>query len=214
MEETQWWRLACQELLLSLYDEHVAFRNSAGIHNTQFANFVPSDQKKQFDILAVTNEKPALTLQAFVRQFVKHSFVRECFFGPDSNNNSSMDAAFFAHIPKAWLKKEVSKLFKCLRANNPRANYLRTSIREARRPLESSPCNAKTLPFARNVIDLKVNLGPRTKLLKWFAARKKIPTKRVVDDTLPKLYHKKINHLLIAQDANKRLLKVLGTSAK
>ena len=210
MEETQWWRLACQELLLSLYDEHAIFRNSAEIHNTQFANFVPSDQKNRFEVLAVTNEKPALSLQAFVRQFVKHSFVRECFFTSQSHNHESMYAAFYAHIPKARLKKEVSKLFKCLRANNPRANYLRNCIRNARRPLESSTYMAKTIPFSRNFIDLKVNLGPRTKLLKWFASRKKLPTKRVVNNTLPKLSHKKVDNLLNAQNTNKLSQKLLA----
>ena len=92
MEETQWWRLACQELLLSLYDEHVVLRKCAGINNAQFGKFVPSGSKNRFEILAFTKEEPALTLQAFVRQFVKHAFVRECFFVSQGHNIGSMNA--------------------------------------------------------------------------------------------------------------------------
>ena len=109
------------------------------------------------------------------------------FFGQHNVDLGSLEVAFYALIPKAWLKKEVSKLFRNLLKSNSRADYLRKSIAQARVPLETATYSAKSLPFARNFTDLKVFLGPRTKLLSWFSSRRKFTSKRVVEDTLPKL---------------------------
>ena len=121
------------------------------------------------------------------------------FFGQHNVDIGSLEVAFYALIPKAWLKKEVSKLFRNLLKSNSRADYLRKSIAQARIPLETATYSAKSLPFARNFTDLKVFLGPRTKLLSWFSSRRKFTSKRVVEDTLPKLKNKKIDQLLLAQ---------------
>ena len=210
MEESQWWRLAVKEFILDLWDEHVLLRRNASIHNSQFAYFIPLVWRKRFDDLSMVNLTARTTVQSFVRLVVKHKFIRDCFSGSRNQSDSSLTLAFHSHIPKGWLKKEVSKLFNSQTWTDSRADYLRKTVKEARACLESSTRNARNLPFARNVIDLKVNLGCRTKLLDWFASRSVLPAKRFVQVILPKLENKQVSKLLIAQQENKYLRKQLG----
>ena len=180
MEESKWWRLACQELMLDLYDEHAVLRTKASIHRNQFCIFII-----RIEIFAIQEVTPAPTLQSFIRQFVKIKVIRECFLKERNVNIGSLDAAFYTQIPKVWLKKEVSKLFRNLLKSNSLADYLRKCIEKARIPLENATCSAKSMPYARNITDLKVLLGTRTKLLTWFSSRIKIPSKRLGEETLP-----------------------------
>ena len=197
---------------MDLYDEHVILRRKASIHNTRFASFIPSEWRKRFENLGTTNETQATSVKSFVRQFVKHTFIRRCFLRPQNLGGSSSDIIFHSHIPKVWLKKEISRLFNSHSVTNNRAEYLRKTIKNIRNSLESSTHSAKNLPYARNVIDLKVNLGCRTKLLDWFVSRRKLPGKRVVEVTLPKLINKKVDKLLKAQEENKFLKRILTKS--
>ena len=79
MEESKWWHLACQELMLDLYDEHSILRKQASIHRNQFHVFIPSEWKLRFENMAINKVLPTLNLQSFIRQFVKVKVIRECF---------------------------------------------------------------------------------------------------------------------------------------
>ena len=107
MNETAWWRLACKEFILDLYDEHVILRRKASIHNTRLAAFIPSEWRKRFENLGTTNETHATSVKSFVRQFVKHTFIRRCFLRPQNLSGSSSDIIFYSHIPKVWSKREI-----------------------------------------------------------------------------------------------------------
>ena len=63
MEESKWCRLACQELMLDLYDEHAVLRTKASIHRNQFCIFIPPEWKIRLEIFAIQEVTPVPTLQ-------------------------------------------------------------------------------------------------------------------------------------------------------
>ena len=134
--------------MLDLYDEHAILRKQASNHRNQFSMFIPSDWKIGFDRLAIKKVLPAPKLQSFIRQFVKAKVIRECFLVQQNADIYSLDVSFHVLIPKAWLKKQVSKLFRNLSRSNSRADFLRKSIAQACIPLENATSTAKYLPYA------------------------------------------------------------------
>ena len=119
------------------------------------------------------------------------------------------------------MKQQVSKLFGVKRKrdmrSNPRALYLRNHIKKLREPLEVATHTGKHLPFARNITDMKTNLGARTKLLDWFAFRHKILSKHVVKRTYPQLLNKshtlKQDNIRLAKQ-NEKLKSVISLNQK
>ena len=67
MEETKWWRLACLELMLDLYDEHAILKTKASIHRNQFCMLKPSEWKIRFENFAIKKVTLTTTLQSFIR---------------------------------------------------------------------------------------------------------------------------------------------------
>ena len=57
MEETKWWRLACLELMLDLYDEHAIL----------ICMLKPSEWKIRFENFAIKKVTLTTTLQLFIR---------------------------------------------------------------------------------------------------------------------------------------------------
>ena len=166
--------------------------------------FIPTEWVQRLS--SYTDEGASVHLQAFVRQLTRHEVINVLKVGSSKKHALANDwnSEFYALLSKTWCKKEVAKLFKSLatvnKARSKRVDFLSTRISNARAPLEQSCANFQNVPYTRNISDLKINLGTRTKLLNWFAYLRKVPSKRTVNVTLPVIRGKHIAKLLTASE--------------
>ena len=208
-----WFKLAYQERILGLFFEHLQFRARNSIHNRHWKTYIPNEWKQKLSSL--TDEEHSLNLQAFVRQLVRCEIVNVLQVGLTNAQvaHTNWNHNFNTILPISWYKTQVAKLLKSLatvrKTKSSRVQFLQTRISAARAQIEASP-GMKNLPFSRNITDLRINLGSRTKLLDWFAARRRVPTKRVVNTILPMIRGKHIGKLLEASKDNARLRSLLN----
>ena len=74
-KEIAWWRLACQERMLELYDEYTELSSNIFVVHKYAKRHIPLVEKMKLDKVNLTNEPYAETIMSFVRQLLRHEIT-------------------------------------------------------------------------------------------------------------------------------------------